>query len=381
VDYGSLEVAKDLAITRSGQGAYLLDVFGGVLALGTAKRIPSPYFGVDIASDIEVVDGGYYILTTLGDVYPVGDVASFTPPDGLFGTIDLEVRDGGGYVITDSLGIVTSVGVNAFSVDAGGLSIGVDAADFSLLDSRRTTDGSAEVTRLLDEFEASIAAEDRVRLAPLVSVIYNDGTRKTRDDYLNAVDVFFAERLVESFSLGAPVLSADWEAGKVVATTARTLVSSVQVQVMNVIDSVRSGLYYGPSLGAIETRNRTASSLEIEFENSEDALISLVYKVSSITLFIDRREIDKQNWEPATRFSEADIDGDGTQFTFEGGYRYRFFLANNSTVGDPYEVIRVEITRESAQETTTETGTEVFSLERDEGGSWFITSSTFPPKI
>ena len=68
-------------------GLFILDQFGGVHAVGSAASVQinditaAPYFGYDIARDLELTStgGGYFILDGLGAVHAVGDAVDQIP--------------------------------------------------------------------------------------------------------------------------------------------------------------------------------------------------------------------------------------------------------------------------------------------------------------
>jgi hypothetical protein len=80
--YFGWDIARDIELTPSGNGLYLLDGFGMVHAVGDAHSAfqpLTPYFGFDIARSIAVVSNlsgtgavGYLVLDGFGQVYKVG---------------------------------------------------------------------------------------------------------------------------------------------------------------------------------------------------------------------------------------------------------------------------------------------------------------------
>lgn len=91
-------------------GYYVLDGFGGVHAGGGATPIgaPWPYFGFDIARDIEVfAPGQIYILDGYGGVHAAGGAPVMLPSTPYFGfdiAHDLELVPAGGYVVFEGFG-------------------------------------------------------------------------------------------------------------------------------------------------------------------------------------------------------------------------------------------------------------------------------------
>jgi len=83
--YFGWDIARDLEITPRGDGYYLLDGYGGMhtvnasLSFGAGVPSTPPYFGFDIAKDMETVQGingavlGYYVLDGLGVIHTLGN--------------------------------------------------------------------------------------------------------------------------------------------------------------------------------------------------------------------------------------------------------------------------------------------------------------------
>lgn len=132
-DYGC-KIARDVELTPSAQGAYVLSGYGTIDAYGDAYHFGSTYFGsfmhpIDAARDLELVLGrvmpdkqyphenhsgvlGYYILNCLGQVLPFGD--AHMHGDAFFGfdiarAMEL-APDGNGYIILDGYGQVHGFG-------------------------------------------------------------------------------------------------------------------------------------------------------------------------------------------------------------------------------------------------------------------------------
>ena len=82
VDYSNGEVLK-IVTPVSG---YLLDGFGGLHSLGGAPAIvpAPPYFGFDVAEDVELSGTGAYVLDAFGGVHARG-VPVLTPVTPYFG--------------------------------------------------------------------------------------------------------------------------------------------------------------------------------------------------------------------------------------------------------------------------------------------------------
>jgi hypothetical protein len=67
-------VARDLAVTPSGQGYYVVDAYGNVYGYGDAVVYSeeTPVFDHARIERIIAVEGGYYLLDCFGQVYPAG---------------------------------------------------------------------------------------------------------------------------------------------------------------------------------------------------------------------------------------------------------------------------------------------------------------------
>ncbi len=99
-----------------GPDYYVLDGYGGVHAGGDAPVLTpaAPYFGFDIARDLELSANGAYVLDGFGGVHPAGGEAAFVPGPPYFGfgiawDIELATGGGGGYVL-DGFGGVHTMG-------------------------------------------------------------------------------------------------------------------------------------------------------------------------------------------------------------------------------------------------------------------------------
>ncbi len=130
-DYGC-QIARDVEVTPSGDGAYVLSGFGTVEVFGAAPHYGSAFFGsfthpFDAARDLDLLYGilekasgtpgggevsGYYILNCLGQVKTFGAAEHFG--EAVFGydiARAIEVApDGAGYLILDGFGQVHGFG-------------------------------------------------------------------------------------------------------------------------------------------------------------------------------------------------------------------------------------------------------------------------------
>ena len=110
--YFGFDVAQDLEVASS--SCYVLDRYGGVHPGGEAPVFsPStPYWGWDVAQDLELADTGYYVLDRYGGVHPGGGAPVFSPSTPYWGwdvAQDLELA-GTGYYVLDRLGGVHAGG-------------------------------------------------------------------------------------------------------------------------------------------------------------------------------------------------------------------------------------------------------------------------------
>jgi hypothetical protein len=93
---------------------YVLDGFGGVHA-GSGAPVMSPgtpYFGFDVAVDLELAATGYYVLDAMGGVHAGGGAAVLNPTTPYFGfpaAANLELNSTGYYVL-DTFGVVHAGG-------------------------------------------------------------------------------------------------------------------------------------------------------------------------------------------------------------------------------------------------------------------------------
>ncbi len=154
-DYGCC-IARDVEVTPSGEGCYVLSGFGTVETFGMAPHFGSAFFGtfshpIDAAEDLELFYGyppdksspsseasGYYILNCLGQVRAFGCAPLFG--EAQFGydiARAMEVApDGMGYAILDGYGQVHGFGsleTNATKIAIQNPFFGVDIArDFEI---------------------------------------------------------------------------------------------------------------------------------------------------------------------------------------------------------------------------------------------------------
>jgi hypothetical protein len=87
--YFGWDIARDMEITSTGDGLYVLDGYGGVHSAGTALVITPkpPYFGWDIARDMEITStgDGLYVLDGYGGIHSGGTAPVITPKPPYFG--------------------------------------------------------------------------------------------------------------------------------------------------------------------------------------------------------------------------------------------------------------------------------------------------------
>jgi hypothetical protein len=110
--YFGWDIARDIEFMTNGSGYYVLDGYGGIHKGGGAPSLSpaTPYFGFDLAKDLELTaDGlGYYVLDGFGGVHKGGSTPSLSPSSPYFGwniARDLELSPNGlGYYILDGYG-------------------------------------------------------------------------------------------------------------------------------------------------------------------------------------------------------------------------------------------------------------------------------------
>ena len=110
--YFGFDVARDLELATV--GLFVLDGFGGVhVGAGEALPMsPTPYFGFDVAVDLELSAIGYYVLDAWGGVHRGGQSIAMEPATPYFffdAARDLELLGGGIYVL-DAFGGVHAGG-------------------------------------------------------------------------------------------------------------------------------------------------------------------------------------------------------------------------------------------------------------------------------
>ena len=110
--YFGFDVAADLELASTGY--YVLDGYGGVHAGGGAPVMSpaTPFWGWDVARDLELASTGYYVLDSQGGVHHAGGAPVMSPATPYFGfdvAGDLELASTGYYVL-DRLGGVHAGG-------------------------------------------------------------------------------------------------------------------------------------------------------------------------------------------------------------------------------------------------------------------------------
>ncbi len=110
--YFGWDIARNLEMISGGSGFYVLDGYGGIHAGGTASDITpkTPYFGWDIARDQELISNGtgFYVLDGYGGIHAGGTASDITPKTPYFGwdiARDMEmVSSGSGFYVLDGYG-------------------------------------------------------------------------------------------------------------------------------------------------------------------------------------------------------------------------------------------------------------------------------------
>jgi hypothetical protein len=198
-------MAKDMELTRDGQGAFILDAFGGVHAFGNAIQFNEfPFFGFDVARDIELDNQGGYILDGLGNIFPLGrspDLSSGAD----FGfdiARDLLVFEKGGFYILDGQGGITATGHSALVAPSNEPASnpffpGMDVIrDFTLAGGGAVeiTDEALLALSTVRKFEVAFRNEDLVSLLSTLSIQYNDSDHDSRNQLINGTFNIFGEQ-------------------------------------------------------------------------------------------------------------------------------------------------------------------------------------------
>lgn len=142
-------VARSMALTANGQGAYVVDGFGNVYRGGNAPALQAPN-GLPLSNDVVrriqlTADGsGYYLMDMYGRIWNGGSAPHFdpqyTPQIGTDWARDFELTDSEkGYYLLDKHGNVHSGGTaTKLSVNSLNSFSGDVARDLIVLDSRRS---------------------------------------------------------------------------------------------------------------------------------------------------------------------------------------------------------------------------------------------------
>jgi hypothetical protein len=189
-------MAVDMELTRDGKGAFILDCYGGVHAFGNAIQFNEfPFFGYDVARDIEIDSKGGYILDGLGGIFPLGrspDLSSGAD----FGydiARDLLLFEKGGFYILDGQGGITSVGTDALvppsnEPASNPIFPGMDVMeDFAVAGSVEITDEALLAMSMVRRFEVAFRNEDLESLLQTLSLDYADDVYGSRSQLINGI--------------------------------------------------------------------------------------------------------------------------------------------------------------------------------------------------
>ena len=116
--YFGFDIARDLELASV--GFYVLDGFGGIHAGNGADAVgpATPYFGFDIARDLELATTGFYVLDGFGGSHAGGGAPAIAAPPPYFGfdvAVDLELAPIGIYVLDAFGGVHAADGAPAVS--------------------------------------------------------------------------------------------------------------------------------------------------------------------------------------------------------------------------------------------------------------------------
>jgi hypothetical protein len=116
------DIASDIYLLKikANRGYYVLDGYGGIHAGGNAQAMTpaTPYFGFDIAKDLELAETGYYVLDGYGGVHAGGGASEMSPAAPYFGwniARDMELATAGYYVLDGYGGVHAGGGASVIS--------------------------------------------------------------------------------------------------------------------------------------------------------------------------------------------------------------------------------------------------------------------------
>ena len=187
-------MAKDLELTRDGNGAFILDCYGGVHAFGNAIQFNEfPFFGYDVARDIELDSQGGYILDGLGGIFPLGRSPDLSPGADFGYDIarDLLLFEKGGFYILDGQGGITAAGTDALvppsnEPASNPVFPGMDVIeDFAVAGSVEITDEALLAMSMVRRFEVAFRNEDLESLLQTLSLDYADDVYGSRSQLIN----------------------------------------------------------------------------------------------------------------------------------------------------------------------------------------------------
>jgi hypothetical protein len=191
-----MPIARDFEPTPEGDGGYILDGMGGVHAVGNAINFNEvPFFGFDIARDLELDSQGGYVMDGVGNLYPLGRSPNLSPGADFDYDIarDLLLFEKGGFYVLDGMGGITALGNKAIVAPSNEPAPnpyfpGMDVIkDFALAGSVELTDEALEAVSAVRKFEVAFRNEDLSSLIPTISVAYNDGVHQSRTQLINGV--------------------------------------------------------------------------------------------------------------------------------------------------------------------------------------------------
>ncbi|MCA9418395.1 MAG: hypothetical protein KC917_19120, partial [Candidatus Omnitrophica bacterium] len=191
-----MDLARDFELTEDGKGAFVLDAMGGVHAFGNAIQFnETPFFGYDIARDIELAKDGGYILDGIGMISPLGRAPDLSTGADFGYDIarDMLLFEGGGFYILDGQGGITALGNDAIVPPSNEPApnpyfSGMDIIeDFAPAGTVEITDQALLAMSAVRKFEVAFRNEDLASLLPTLSLAYNDGLYLSRTQLINGV--------------------------------------------------------------------------------------------------------------------------------------------------------------------------------------------------
>jgi len=389
------DIARDFEITRSARGGYILTGDGGVVALGDAPVISTPFFGWDIARDLEVVSGGFYLLDGMGGVYAVGEgVPSFSSPYFGYDTArDLVAIDGGGYFILFDGGKIAVGGdrVNLPSVATTTpvYDTGVEGVtDLALSGDLLAFFSEDLILQSVNRFVAAVRAEDSSAVGQELSTYYNDGTYTSKTAKISRFETFFEDSGTDTSAFGLEAVAVEITEGQPAIVTATSLLITSVTSTTTVSSELeRDALpeyseIDGPDGGVeyVSTRNLLTPVMTFSLESDQDVTFKRTGEAELFSLFLDLQPGEFQNWEAVKNFSLGEVQE--KTFHLKGGqdYEYRVIVVDMSNEDSAIlQPLGISFSYHSVSEEVEQLDV-LFEYEQEAPGAWKITAVNLPPE-